>query len=221
MKLVISALAAAVLAGTATAATYDPGMQGANAANFRYGYDSGSGFSAFDYATQYHTSGCPIGGTSCFTGPASFLGVYFAPVDGNYQGALLRSNEVTFHPGPNGEAIGLQFVAPAAGSYKFTGAFRAADAPSGNGVNLFLPNGTALLGVRPDASPFSFNLTLAAGQTAQFSLNSNGSYSYDTTGLSLSVAGVPEPAAWALMIGGFGLIGGTMRHRRSTKITFA
>jgi hypothetical protein len=31
---------------------------------------------------------------------------------------------------------------------------------------------------------------------------------------------VPEPATWAMMIGGFGLIGATMR-RRSTKIAFA
>lgn len=33
---------------------------------------------------------------------------------------------------------------------------------------------------------------------------------------------VPEPASWALMLGGFGLIGGVMRaQRRSTQITFA
>ena len=31
---------------------------------------------------------------------------------------------------------------------------------------------------------------------------------------------VPEPATWAMMIAGFGLVGGTMR-RRSTKIAFA
>lgn len=33
-------------------------------------------------------------------------------------------------------------------------------------------------------------------------------------------AAVPEPATWAMMIAGFGLVGGTMR-RRSTKIAFA
>lgn len=33
-------------------------------------------------------------------------------------------------------------------------------------------------------------------------------------------AGVPEPATWAMMIGGFGLVGGAMR-RRSTKVAFA
>ncbi|MCW6533171.1 PEPxxWA-CTERM sorting domain-containing protein [Sphingomonas lycopersici] len=32
--------------------------------------------------------------------------------------------------------------------------------------------------------------------------------------------GVPEPATWALMIMGFGLVGATMRHRRA-KVSFA
>ncbi len=34
-------------------------------------------------------------------------------------------------------------------------------------------------------------------------------------GVSLSVAGVPEPASWALMIGGFGLVGAATRRRRT------
>ena len=37
----------------------------------------------------------------------------------------------------------------------------------------------------------------------------NGSYSGD-----LAFAPVPEPATWAMMIGGFGLVGGAMRRRR-------
>ena len=32
---------------------------------------------------------------------------------------------------------------------------------------------------------------------------------------------VPEPASWALMLGGFGLVGGTMRARRKASIMFA
>ena len=33
---------------------------------------------------------------------------------------------------------------------------------------------------------------------------------------------VPEPATWAMMIGGFGAIGGTMRYRRrKTTVAFA
>jgi hypothetical protein len=39
-------------------------------------------------------------------------------------------------------------------------------------------------------------------------------FEFDSIGAS--VAGVPEPANWALMIGGFGLIGATMRRRQRT-----
>jgi hypothetical protein len=32
---------------------------------------------------------------------------------------------------------------------------------------------------------------------------------------------VPEPASWALMLGGFGAIGGAMRSRRKSAVSFA
>ncbi|NJC34910.1 hypothetical protein GGR88_002424 [Sphingomonas jejuensis] len=35
----------------------------------------------------------------------------------------------------------------------------------------------------------------------------------------LAVSAVPEPATWAMMIGGFGLVGGAMRRRRSVGTT--
>ena len=39
---------------------------------------------------------------------------------------------------------------------------------------------------------------------------------------NFNVEGVPEPTTWAMMIGGFGMIGGAMRRRRgSTKVRFA
>lgn len=37
----------------------------------------------------------------------------------------------------------------------------------------------------------------------------------------LAAAGVPEPATWAMLIAGFGMVGGTMRTRRRTKLSFA
>ena len=36
---------------------------------------------------------------------------------------------------------------------------------------------------------------------------------------TLSVLAVPEPAQWALMLGGFGLMGGALRRRRSASTT--
>ena len=35
------------------------------------------------------------------------------------------------------------------------------------------------------------------------------------------VESAPEPASWALMLGGFGMIGGAMRVRRKTRVSFA
>jgi len=34
-------------------------------------------------------------------------------------------------------------------------------------------------------------------------------------------APAPEPASWAMMLAGFGLIGGAMRARRRTQVRFA
>ena len=43
---------------------------------------------------------------------------------------------------------------------------------------------------------------------------------YVVSGAAVSGA-VPEPASWALMLGGFGAIGGAMRARRRTRVRFA
>ena len=68
---------------------------------------------------------------------------------------------------------------------------------------------------------------LFTGTTAQptfklgtFALSpSSGTDRYTLT-ISNAVGAVPEPASWALMIGGFGLAGGALR-RRVTKVSYA
>ena len=47
---------------------------------------------------------------------------------------------------------------------------------------------------------------------------SSGGNSFEFDNLS---AAVPEPAAWGMMILGFGLVGGVLRRRPSTKVKFA
>jgi len=61
-----------------------------------------------------------------------------------------------------------------------------------------------------------FALNFAPGQT----------YTSDTvTNTTLRVSGVssgvPEPATWAMMVGGFGMMGAAMRRRQRTKVSFA
>jgi hypothetical protein len=75
----------------------------------------------------------------------------------------------------------------------------------------------------------SFDLTQEAATTANFQrLSTNGDVTdVDGNGINVVVyagqgdpvlsttsGGVPEPASWALMIGGFGLAGTALRHRR-------
>lgn len=40
-------------------------------------------------------------------------------------------------------------------------------------------------------------------------------------GAQLNITAVPEPASWALMIGGFALVGGAMRRRQRVSVNFA
>jgi len=68
---------------------------------------------------------------------------------------------------------------------------------------------------------FSTTFTLAAPTTVAFTLqdyyvpDNAGGVSLDVQPFATSTPGVPEPAAWTLMIGGFGLTGGAMRRRRA------
>lgn len=48
-----------------------------------------------------------------------------------------------------------------------------------------------------------------------------GPWSDIHTDLAFRIAAVPEPASWAMMLAGFGVIGAAMRSRRSAKVTFA
>lgn len=73
--------------------------------------------------------------------------------------------------------------------------------------------------------------TFTALPSARFSRNSLGCFGEDVCGSTFYrltyeytpaiAAGVPEPATWATIIGGFGLIGGAMRRRRRVAVRFA
>jgi hypothetical protein len=76
---------------------------------------------------------------------------------------------------------------------------------------------------------FNSNLNYLTPTPASLSIqfNSTGASAYSSA-LTLSVppvgaAAVPEPASWAMMISGFGAIGGVMRRRKNvrTKVSFA
>jgi hypothetical protein len=51
-------------------------------------------------------------------------------------------------------------------------------------------------------------------------ISGSGTYSGNLT-FQATPAAVPEPATWAMFIGGFGLIGGAMRRRQRVSVRFA
>nr|WP_309644373.1 PEPxxWA-CTERM sorting domain-containing protein [Phenylobacterium sp.] len=94
-------------------------------------------------------------------------------------------------------------------------------APTGFYGNYFT-TGPAFL----DGSGVRFN-TVAANNISFFNQSSNGRYRVNiigggrtafvtATSSLIPAAAVPEPATWAMMIVGFGLVGGAVRQRRRT-----
>jgi hypothetical protein len=78
-------------------------------------------------------------------------------------------------------------------------------------------SGSALMGI--PIIPADGNQ--GVGRTVTYHLGSvQHDITFSSTGVAfefdnLAVAGVPEPASWALMIGGFGLAGASLRRRRA------
>ena len=76
----------------------------------------------------------------------------------------------------------------------------------------------------PSWSVYGLSTGMGSGWNGLFSGGvDNIAYDFGTAGsgsFNFEVAAVPEPATWAMMIGGFGLIGATARRRRG-KVVFA
>jgi hypothetical protein len=76
---------------------------------------------------------------------------------------------------------------------------------------IYATNGRNFLGLRVGTEG---NYYYGFAYTTDNVLNSYGFENQANTGI-LGTTAVPEPATWALMIAGFGLVGGAMRRRRT------
>ncbi|WP_404714054.1 FxDxF family PEP-CTERM protein [Sphingomonas sp. MMS24-J13] len=145
--------------------------------------------------------------------PATYLSGFFGS---NVNGTF--NNSWTFNVPADGVISSLVGSANVTGSSGLT-----FTSVSLNGVDLnFMP-------ALPNQS-FSFtDLPVNAGlQTLLISGSGKGSYSGTVAFAPFNAGGnpqsaVPEPASWALMLGGFGMVGGALRttRRRNVAIKFA
>ena len=213
----------------ASAATFSV-VNDFGSSNFAYGGGVG-GSNAFTALSNNSVCGF---GLDCYRGSGflpqvlkNTLGTDF--FDGGT--VVVPGGAVHFHPGfaSTGEDAIIRFIAPIAGLYTIGGSFARQDiTANGNGtrVSIFsnvggtyssLFTNTIAANSYGNSTPFSgLTANLGVGDTIDFALNNLGDYAYDSTGITanLSVASVPEPATWAMMIIGFGAVGSAMRSRR-------
>lgn len=146
-----------------------------------------------------------------------------------------NTNNSAFTFGSNGQIFTGPITVQTAGGGEVNTIF-------GQPTTNFIDRGTVTFGPNmqytafPTATPVRFSngdnfiglrATDAAGQqfygfayTTNSRLNSIG---FETTaGAAITAtAAVPEPAAWAMMIGGFGLVGGGLRRRQTVRVRYA
>ena len=224
MRIVLAAALAVVAAAPAAAVTYDAfgSFTGTHTGGaFTYGVLDDTG--ATPAFTAYNdTPGCAglISNTICTSN--GFLPAAFKSTSGAHQSGtvIVPGDALVFHPGPNaGQSSAVVFTAPTTSRYTLSFSSFVADSnPSGVVIEAFSPGFTlipvaTLTSANPTFSFASFPLFFTAGDQVGFAVNYDGVYNNDSTGINVTLTAVPEPASWALMVAGFGLIGFAARRR--------
>ena len=144
-------------------------------------------------------------GLSCWKRSADSVGLPMVAINSSdavhrNRTLVIPPNMLVLHPGIAEERAVIEFSAPADGRYKFTGRWEIVDTnPSGVKLTWAGPRGTGastLLNGYAATSPISVSLNLLAGEKVSFSVDANGNYGNDSTGLVLQVTnqGTADPA---------------------------
>jgi hypothetical protein len=179
------------------------------------------------YATDtiVNINGADTGCTTCNGAPH--------PVAGDTVGDLINPVLQTFAAGTytvtNG--VGLAGATPGYDAWRFNGSeenwiwsFIIVDPATHKVVLDSLPDANAFVGTHSAVANASYALSYSGSFTlaadTQLAFITEDYYPYDNAGgvalrvSSAAVAGVPEPATWAMMLVGFGAIGGALRGRQ-------
>ncbi|WP_010542835.1 FxDxF family PEP-CTERM protein [Sphingomonas elodea] len=154
---------------------------------------------------------------------------YFGPADMNI--ALDGDGTISTNFGQSGIKAGAfthiyQFTLPQNGFASGSVATSAVklNGPTDLDLTSVFFNGVQLLGTfggGRNEVVFANDVQILAGVQNNITVTgvSRGNGSYGAQGV-FSPTGVPEPAAWGMMIGGFGLAGAALRRTRRTRVTF-
>lgn len=155
---------------------------------------------------------------------------------GAYNTNDFLAGDVIAHSPNSGAALFINWTAPSAGKISFSSNLWYAHSPVTRSNDISALLGGSLLGTvtvdnthnrsSPITTLSGSNLTVAAGEVLAFEFVRSSGQPYgsidgiaETVNFAPSVAGVPEPATWALMLFGFGSLGAVLRRRRGVLAT--
>ena len=210
--LIIGALLAAGAATALPAATtvsYTPGASalGAGQTVFQNFDALAPGTSLGTNASVFAASESGIAARPAFNSTGNFAAVLGTPTNGSYTVNFAPTASFSFVIGSVDTYNSLTLLYQGGGSQLYTG---------GQIINdLFFPSGNQISGETNGRVKYTSSGPKIIGATFGSTANS---FEFD----NLATGAVPEPAAWAMMLGGFGFAGVAMRRRRSAiRVTYA